>query len=649
MESQNSNNDNIEKLKSGLYSREREQRSGVGGRRRPLRNRFYDVGGDWSHEGEKKPEDKPIFSEPKKGMSFASKVLIVSVVFFVISSAVAFYRFYWGSNTISADNIEILVTGPVSVSGGEKMSLDVKVYNKNKIDLKSADLRVEYPEGTRAPEDLKTEFKRSVDTLGDIPQGESASKRVEAILFGEEKSQKEIKVTVEYRISGSSAIFYKEKTYEVVISDSPVNIEVSGLKEVNANQAIDFTVTVASNSSGPIKNLLLKAEYPFGFVFADSSEKSIGPNNDVWSIGDLSPGDKKTIKIYGKLEGQDGEDKVLRFTAGIASDNDERMIATPLVTSLASISIKKPFIGVELAFNGSADNNFVSQSSKIIRANVLWKNNLTTPITDAEIQIKFQGNALNKSSVSTENGFYRSVDNTIVINKTNDPSLASVAPGQTGNVNFSFGSLDSYVGGSKPIKEGIISLDIIASGKRLEGDNVPQEVLYSATKTVKISTDLKLVSRIVHWSGPFQNNGPMPPKVEKETTYTIIWAVTNISNKVKGAKIVATLPIYVKWISKISPNNENVSFNPASSEVVWDIGDVEAGAGIVSKPKEVAFQVSFLPSVSQVGQSPIILNDSILSGNDSFTSTSVGETRPPLSITLTTDPDFKYSEDKVVQ
>ncbi|MDE1988692.1 MAG: hypothetical protein KGI39_03265, partial [Patescibacteria group bacterium] len=374
------------------------------------------------------------------------------------------------------------------------------------------------------------------------------------------------------------------------------------------------------------------------------------PNNDVWSIGDLSPGDKKTVKIYGKLEGQDGEDKVLRFTAGIASDIDERTIATALVTSLASISIKKPFIGIDIAFEGAtAGDNFASQSSKIIRANILWKNNLATPVTDAEIQIKFKGNALNKASVSAERGFYRSIDDTIVINKTDDPSLASLVPGQSGNFNFSFGSLNSYAGGTEPIKEGVITLDIVASGKRLQGDNVPQEVLYSATKTVKISTDLKLTSRIIHWSGPFQNTGPMPPKAEKETTYTIIWTVINTSNKVKDAKVAATLPVYVKWVSKINPDNENISFNPASSEVVWNIGDVEAGAGIDNKPKEVAFQVSLLPSVSQIGQSPIVLNDAVLSGTDSFTSTSVGETRPSLSTALRTDPDFKYFEDKVAQ
>lgn len=647
MESQHNNNDNIDKLKSGLYSR--EHLFVPSGRIRRLKGVTYDMGSDWSHEGEEKIEEKPVFFEDKKGVSFASKILIVSILFFIIASGVAFYKFYWGANTISANNIEILVTGPVSVSGGEKLSLDVKVYNKNKIDLNAADLRVEYPEGARALEDLKTELKRSRDALGDIPQGGSASKIIGVILFGEEKSKKEIKISVEYRVPGSSAIFYKEKIYEIVVSDSPVNIEITGLKEINANQIMDFTVVVASNSSNLIKNLLLKAEYPFGFIFTDSSEKSISPNNDIWSVGDLSPGKKKTIKIYGKFAGQDGEDKVLRFTAGIASDKDERTIATPLVTYLAAISIKKPFIGIELALDGDISNNFISKSSKLIRADIIWKNNLTTPIENVEIQVKFQGDSLNKESVSVDNGFYRSIDNTIIFDKTSNPALASIGAGESGNLSFSFGNLSSYNGVDKPFKEAALSLDIVASGKRLQGDNVPQEVLYSATKIVKMATDLRLSSRAVHWSGPFQNTGPMPPKADNETTYTIIWTVTNTSNKIKNAKVVATLPIYVKWISKISPNNENISFNVSSAEVVWDVGDVEAGAGIDSPPKEAAFQISLLPSVSQIGQSPMILSESVLSGTDTFASSDVGDTRSSLSTILKTDPDFKSSDDQVAR
>lgn len=637
----------IEKMKRSLYSRESLQKTRVKNHR--FKNESYDVKSEWSDENEKNSEKKPFFLKEKRGMAFVTKFFIVSILFFLIASGVAFYKFYWGANTISANNIEISIIGPVSVSGGEKISLDIRVDNKNKTDLNSVDLKVDYPEGTRAVDNLDMEIKRIRNNIGDIPKEGSVNKRVEAVLFGEEKTKKEIKVTLEYRVSGSSAIFYKEKIYEVVISDSPVSIEVSGFQEVKSGQALDFSVTIVSNSSGPIRNLLLKAEYPFGFVFTESSEKSLDSNNNLWSMGNLSPGQRKTVKIYGKLQGQDGEDKVLRFTAGIAGSKDEKMIDIPLAVSIAEISIKKPFIGIQVALDGSVANEFVSKSSKIIRADIAWTNNLTIPIRDMEIKIKFKGNALNKSTVSAERGFYKSLDDIITFDKTSILELESIPPGANGNLSFSFGSLISYSGGSSIVSDPSIFIDVVAIGKRLEGENVPQEVLYSATKIIKIETDARLSSRAIHWSGPFQNKGFMPPKADNETTYTVIWTITNTSNKIRNGKVTATLPSYVKWLSQTSPVLENISFNSARSEVIWDVGEIEAGAGIDGSPREISFQVSLLPSLSQVGQAPIILNESTLTGKDDFTSSPVGDTRSSLTTSLKTDPDFKYEEDKIIQ
>lgn len=634
-------------MKRSLYSRESLQKTRVKNHR--FKNESYDVKSEWSDENEKNSEKKPFFLKEKRGMAFVTKFFIVSILFFLVASGVAFYKFYWGANTISANNIEISIIGPVSVSGGEKISLDIRVDNKNKTDLNSVDLKVDYPEGTRAVDNLDMEIKRIRNNIGDIPKEGSVNKRVEAILFGEEKTKKEIKVTLEYRVSGSSAIFYKEKIYEVVISDSPVSIEVSGFQEVKSGQALDFSVTIVSNSSGPIRNLLLKAEYPFGFVFTESSEKSLDSNNNLWSMGNLSPGQRKTVKIYGKLQGQDGEDKVLRFTAGIAGSKDEKTIDIPLAISIAEISIKKPFIGIQVALDGSVANEFVSKSSKIIRADIAWTNNLTIPIRDMEIKIKIKGNALNKSTVSAERGFYKSLDDIITFDKTSILELESIPPGANGNLSFSFGSLISYSGGSSIVSDPSIFIDVVAIGKRLEGENVPQEVLYSATKIIKIETDARLSSRAIHWSGPFQNKGFMPPKADNETTYTVIWTITNTSNKIRNGKVTATLPSYVKWLSQTSPVLENISFNSARSEVIWDVGEIEAGAGIDGPPREISFQVSLLPSLSQVGQAPIILNESTLTGKDDFTSSSVGDTRSSLTTSLKTDPDFKYEEDKVIQ
>ena len=92
---------------------------------------------------------------------------------------------------------------------------------------------------------------------------------------------------------GLARFFIKKKCTKLLSAIPPLILKIVGLKETNANQAIEFSVTVSSNSSGLVKNLLLKAEYPFGIIFTDSSDPSIGPDDGVWNVGDLLPRGRK--------------------------------------------------------------------------------------------------------------------------------------------------------------------------------------------------------------------------------------------------------------------------------------------------------------------------------------------------------------------
>ena len=67
----------------------------------------------------------------------------------------AYLSFRGGGNSISSDNIEIGLSGPVSIGAGEVLSLEIDVLNKNSVDLETADLLVEYPDGSRSAVDVK--------------------------------------------------------------------------------------------------------------------------------------------------------------------------------------------------------------------------------------------------------------------------------------------------------------------------------------------------------------------------------------------------------------------------------------------------------------------------------------------------------------
>lgn len=625
----------IEDVKKTLYSRNFKPKEK---QRYELEETETNINTDW------KDDDKIV---PGKELPL-TKILLGALIFFVLASGFAVYRFWGGSNIVSGDNIEITLKGPVSVAGGEVLPLEVDIRNNNSVPLKVVDLQITFPDGSRDAENISKELKRYTEILGDMEVGATKTKLIKAVLFGEENSRKNINVSVEYRVAGSNAIFSKEKDFPILISSSPVNIIVKGITEANSNQNIDYEIEVVSNSVSTMKDLSLRVDYPFGFEYKSSTPKPYLDNN-IWNIGDLAPGDKRTIKLSGNITGQDGEERVFKFTVGNPSSFNEREIETPFIYTASSIFIRKPFVALSLAIDGSLNKEIVVEGGRTVRGDLVWTNNLPNQIYDISVELKFRGDILDKNSVSSQKGFYRSIDNTIIFSSENNSSLLSLSPGQSGEASFDFSSFSSISRTGSAFINPEIYIDVLVKGKRIQGLSVPEELLFSDSKHIKVSSDISLLSRGFYYIGPFSNTGPIPPIAESETTYTVTWTITNTSNTVTGTKVSATIPSYVKWNNLFIPGTEKISFNPLGGEIVWDVGEVKAGAGNTLPIREVSFQISFTPSLSQVGTSPMLLSDARVTGTDSFTKTEIGETKVLINTDLKFDPNFPSEGGKVVR
>ncbi len=648
----------IEELKKSLYSRSAPEIRA----KRHMRWGKTDVGEvqtDWEHPAEDSqnsgnPAEKEEVELNKKyenhSMSFFTKLLIASAVFFVIAMGAGIYLVLNGENIISANNIDITVSGPVTIAGGDPITFDIQVNNKNNVKLQTVDLVVNFPSGTVNPDDTTKELKQYQELMDDILPGGIAQKSVRAVIYGEENSKKNITINISYKVAGSNAVFKKQKTYQVLVSSSPISLTVSSFKEVTSGQEFEMEVTLASNSEEIIRNMLLKASYPFGFTFISSDKKSAS-NISVWKIGDIPPKGKKVVKFKGKLEGQDDEVRVFSFTTGAQSIRDSEAIGTEYVTASQEISIKKPFITATISFNDNnvGSNNsgeFIGSFNSPVKATVSWFNNLPTAVIDGEIHAKLSGTAYDKISVAPGEGYYKSVDNEIVWNKITTSSLGNIGPGESGSINFSFTPRD-FSTPLKPVSNPNLSVNVDVQAKRLSESNVPENLVSSAKRSMKISSRLSLSSSVVRSQGPFTNTGSIPPRAEKQTTYTVMWTVNNTANTVTGAEVRALLPAYVKWTAKTSPAGEDISYNSNTGEVVWRTGNVSAYTANTSQARQVSFQVAIEPSVAQVGQVPFMVQDTTLVGRDDFTGENLTSTAPALTTRFSTDPSYKEGNDAV--
>ncbi len=606
------------------------------------------VNRDWDEKVEQ--EEIPKIEYGRNRFYKVLKGLIVfSIIFLVFAMGVAYYYFNINPNVISGANIDISVSGPVVVSSGQELSLDVNIFNNNPSVIQSADLIVTYPDGTRRADDKVTSLITDRISIGDIQAGATSRTTIKSIILAEEGSTKNINIALEYKMPGTNSLFVKEKSYPMGISSGPVSISVDSIKEITPEQNTKFLVSVKSNSDSVIKNVVLKAEYPFGFDFTSSSPVP-SSSNIGWRLGDIAPGEIKKIEITAKIFGQANQERTVRFFAGTAQTKDPNEIDTIFASADQTFNLKAPFLGADIAINGNGSEIVVVNSGQFIRGEVLWKNNLDVSIHDVAIEAKLGGVSADRTSVNAENGFYNSTNDTLYWEKSNNPELEDVAPNKSGTSYFNMKVFDLTKDLASNLRRPEITLNFTVKGNRLNENKVSEEVTSQASRKIRVATDMGLDTRLLYNDGPFQNTGPMPAKVDSRTTYTVNVKVYNSYNNVKNAIYTAKLPIYVNWLGVVNPvtASSTVVYNLENRTITWNAGDVAPGAGYISNPKEMSFQVEFLPSLSQQNQSPIIINGQRIAGTDSFTNTVVSADGYSLNTQITSDSKYDMSLDKVV-
>ena len=609
----------LEKLQKDLYSKDYQKKSL---NRNQLDQKDYVLESEWKKEKEQesqkktKPDLSDLVEEEKKRIGFFSYIMIVAVIFFIGSVSYAAFVFFGGGQTISANDVDINISGPVSVGAGEVLSLDLIIQNNNPVPIEAIDLIIEYPNGTKSADNLIDSLNRTRDRIGDIAPGAITRQTLNAALFGNEGDNKEISISVEYQVTGSNAIFSKKKLFSVILNAAPARIAVTGLREVSSGQEIEIEASIKSNSISELKNLIVTASYPFGFNFTDSN---IDPaySNNIWVIDSISPNEEKIIKIKGTITGQNEEERIFRFNTGLVSEENEREIGVVFNDYLHDVVVKKPFVGLVMNINGSTDPIVTANSGETVRAELVFSNNTNDIIRNLDLRLKLEGFILDESKVSSKDGFYRSADNTLVFNTETNPKLEQINARDELRTTFQF-DMKSLINSGIDIKNPEVKITAFLEGDRISDNNVEEKINETSVKVVKVISDVFVGSYTIRDIGPFENTGPVPPVVEQETTYTLTWSVSNNSNNLENGRLTATLPQYVLWNNKVSPTSENYSYDEKTRRITWNIGNLSAGVGNTSDPREISFNVTLFPSISQVGEKPNLLRDILFTARDTF-------------------------------
>lgn len=553
---------------------------------------------------------------------------IFSFIVFLGAVGYLLFNFFIKGNNVSNDNIEIAVFGNTFTGGGEELPLIVEITNKNPLPLELADLVIEYPKGS-AVDNAGEEIARLRKSLGVVKAGEVKSETIKVALFGETGSIHQIKIALEYRLEGSNAIFLKDKAYEVTINSTPVNLSIDAPQDAIEDQEFTLNVKATLNETKEIpNNLTLKLDYPFGFEFV-SSNPSPEVGNNIWNLASLKPGEEFNVEIKGRMvDVFEGEEKIFHASAGPEKTNDKSELGVVFNSFRHSLFIKKPFVETKLFVNSEYKKEYAVSTKSAIIGVIEWTNNLKTSVNDLEIKAKFSGNAYNPRNIKVEPGFFDSKSNTIIWDKNIDETFTEISSGKSGNISFTLSPSSVFGANGNLLVDPTINVEITVLGKQTESGSALKNLDIVENKTIKLISDLSLIAKSSYTGGPFKNTGPYPPKPEEETTYTITFSVANTTNNISKAKLVTSLPPRVSYKNLISPKDEKLTFDAVTRELVWDIGTIPRETGLSGAKKEISFQVSYTPSLSEVDLIPTLVNKSTLTGHDDFANVDLRVERP---------------------
>jgi hypothetical protein len=563
-------------------------------------------------------------------------LFIFSFLFFLLALGAALFSLYRGAVTLSSKNVEMTVLGNSFVAGGEALPIQVDIVNKNAADLIDAQITLSYPKG--AVDAGEADLERIVEPLGTIASGKTKTQAFSVVLYGEQGISRTITATLQYKLAGSNTEFIKNTPFSVMINSSPVALTVDAPTSTASNQPFLMTIRTTFTGDTLLDNAVVRVDYPNGYVFSSASPAPNSGNN-TWALGDLVKGTERTITIKGKLIGDEQDEKAFHVYVGSKTSDTDPRIAVSYNSVLHSVLIAQPFVSGSIVVANQQSDVIALPSGSDISGMVKWTNNSPLAITNPVFTLALSGEGIDRDTVEGDGGRYDPVENTIVWSSESSIDLVRIESGAQGVLPFRFSP-----------KEGStrdITLALSVAGTFPDRDFFQDVISNIDQKSIRFASTLQFASQSLYSIGSIKNTGPFPPKVGKETTYTVSWTMRPVENPLTKATATAVIPLGAVWTGVTYPSSESLSYDPASRTVTWNIGSVPKSSSSALS-RTASFQVKVSPTKGQIDTELNLLGETEISAVDEVAGTPLSITRPAVTTRLSTDPAYSVGKEKVL-
>ncbi len=528
------------------------------------------------------------------------KIILAGIIVLVLLASWFLWR-----NVYSRDVLKLEILAQTEAEAGEEIEYTILYKNNGNIRLENPRLVFEYPENSIIPDELKETESEDIIFRGDnkieiilddIHPGEERREEFKGYIFGRANTTATAKATMYFNPRNLNVEYDAETTHTMAITNVPITFDFLLPSSIDSDKEFSFDVNYFSRIDYPLSNLRIKADYPSGFAF-DSSRPRPSFEQSEWELGVLNRGEGGRIEVSGRVRGEPSQAKIFKMSLGFWQDG--RFILLKEVTK--GIEIATPLLYITHLVNEKP--HYVANTGEYLYYQVFFRNTGDEPLENLFMTAKLDRDIIDFDRVQPEEGTFQKNTGTIIWDSKDVPDLEILSSMQEGKVGF-WAAVNSNIGRVNPEIQVEVSLNQVR--KRI---------------STKINTRMNFTQQVFFNRGPFDNYGPQPPEVGSLTSYTVRWNVENRNNRVEDLKARSVLPQGVRLSGEVSPSNSKITFDSSSREIVWNIEDLNPNSS-----KEIYFQVTLDPLEDQRGELAEIISDSVVSGKDTWTGSTIRAT-----------------------
>ena len=539
---------------------------------------------------------------------------MISIVLLVVGG-------YYLWKIITPGSVHFYIEGPKETKAGELQKIKLICENNTRLILSNAQIKMAFPANVY---DINFDNDPTI-ILGDVASKEKIEKEIEVRFFGVTGDKLKIGSSFEYKPQGFTSVFTKDQTFEVLINGSLISANILSPNQVLPESAFDTTINWNNQSKQEFDNLVLKINYPAEYNFEISDQEAIRTNNE-FDLGFVRQFEQGSIKLTGSMQSQGGENKKFEVLIGIDLKDKKEFLIIGKTESVVTL-ISNP-LNLNVLVNESSI--YSASLGETLHVLVHYQNNYGVPLNNMVLKVVFEGDYFDYKKLQPNKGYFTYGNKTITWNEVQIPALATLNPGQEGNIAFTIPLSNKY--NVKTYNDKNLKLQIAATLESLtppQGLDINSKIKTTSSALVKLNADLAL-----DISGYFSDNkttinncGSLPLKVGQATCFTVHMKIKNYANNVSNVVITTDLPYYANYTNKYSTsyNDANFTFDTFSKKLIWKLDNLPANSGVITKPYELIFQVEVTPTQTELNQSIAIINETNVTAVDAFTQNNISK------------------------